>query len=156
MPVNVSVTDSRKIRELSEQLQKSGESALNLKSLIGQILDLDALPHKSPLLFLGYFAVLEALLTHKVKDTDTIDSITRQVKQKVILLNNRWFPPIDYGPFHGAKPERIWSTMYAYRSCLAHGGSPDFMNDLKQLGNREQALTLLKETVKERYTPSHD
>ncbi len=121
---------------------------MNLKHLTEQLLDLDALPYKSPLLFLGYFAILESLLTHQPKQTDTIDSITRQVKQKVMLLDNRWQPRIDYSQFGGNKPETIWTTMYSYRSCLAHGREPDFKGNLQLLGNTDRALELLKQTVK--------
>jgi hypothetical protein len=136
------------IKSLSDQIQKCDYPSLNLKRLLDQILDLDALPYDSPLLFLGYFAILESLLTHQPKKTDTIDSIARQVKQKVVLLDNRWSPRIDYGRFGGAKVETVWSAMYSYRSCLAHGGVPDFENDLQLLQGPDQALELLKQTVK--------
>jgi hypothetical protein len=133
---------------LHHQILASGENVENLKRFIAQMLDLDALPHKSPLLFLGYFAILESLITHQPRPTDTIDSITRQVKQKVVLLNNRWKPRIDYAPFGESKPDTIWKAMYSYRSCLAHGGEPDFKGDLQLLGNPDRALKLLKETVR--------
>ena len=102
----------------------------------------------SPLLFLGYFAILESLLTHQPKPADTIDSITRQVKRKIILLDNRWQPRIDYSPFPKSAPERIWSVMYSYRSCLAHGGDPDFKKELHLLVDGNSALRLLRQTVK--------
>src|SRR5262249_45744081 len=112
------------------------------------MLDLEALPHQSPLCYLGYFGILESLLTHQPRKTDTIDSITRQIIKKVALLDNRWKPRIDYGPFKGAKPETVWSAMYSYRSCLAHGGKPDFKNELQLLDNHEVALALVKQTTK--------
>jgi hypothetical protein len=39
--------------------------------------------------------------------------------------------------------------MYSYRSSLAHGGTPDFNGKFQLLGNGDQALELLKYTVKE-------
>lgn len=136
------------IRFLHEQYRTCDQSLISTGRLVEQLLDLDALPFESPLLFLGYFAILESLLTHKPKETDTIDSITRQVKQKVLLLDNRWQPRIDYSPFPESKPSAIWSKMYAYRSAIAHGAEPDFKTDLKLLGDSSRALKLLKETVK--------
>lgn len=124
------------------------DDSLGLRSIIEQMLELDSLPYYSPLLFLGYFAILESLLTHKPKSTDTIDSITRQVKQKLILLDNRWEPKIDYSSFGGSRPETIWSKMYACRSWIAHGGELDFENDLKLLRSGDDALSLLTQTVK--------
>jgi len=135
------------ISHLHEQYRAFDQSLVNVERLVEQLLDLDALPYESPLLFLGYFAILESLLTHKPKETDTIDSITRQVKQKVILLNNRWQPSIDYSPFQG-NPDAIWKKMYHYRSDIAHGAEPDFKGNLQLLGDSDRALKLLKETVK--------
>lgn len=123
------------------------EKVVNLRRVTEQMLDLDALPYGSQLLFLAYFAVLESLLTHQPRPTDTIDSITRQVKQKVLLLDNRWQPSLDYTPFHGSAPANIWSKMYAYRSSLAHGAEPDFKKDLHILGDADRAFKLLKQTV---------
>ncbi len=116
--------------------------------LTAQLLELDALPSDSPLLFLGYFAILESLLTHQPKPADTIDSITRQVKRKIVLLDNRWQPRIDYTRFPKNTPEKVWSVMYSYRSCLAHGGDPDFKKELHALVDSDSALRLLKQTVK--------
>jgi hypothetical protein len=76
---------------------------------------------------------MESLITHPPRPTDTIDSITRQVKQKVMLLDNRWQPRIDYRSFGENRPDTIWKTMYSYRSCLAHGAKPDFKGDLQLL-----------------------
>jgi hypothetical protein len=146
--VDITTSDVQSIRILHEQLQLSEHSVVNIKRLIQQILDLEALPPESPLRFLGYFAILESMLTHQPKKTDTIDSITRQIMKKVALLDNRWKPRIDYGSFQGAKPDTIWSNMYAYRSSLAHGGEPNFESDLQLLGDHTRASNLLKHTVK--------
>jgi hypothetical protein len=135
------------IKALYEQYRSRNIALTPIDRLVEQMLDLDALPADSPLLFLGYFAVLESLLTHKPKETDTIDSITRQVKQKVILLDNRWQPRLDYTSFQ-ATPDAIWKKMYHYRSDIAHGAEPDFKSSLSLLGNNGRALKLLKDTVK--------
>jgi hypothetical protein len=38
--------------------------------------------------------------------------------------------------------------MYAYRSLVAHGGTPEFTGGLKLLRDHDTALVLLKDTVK--------
>jgi hypothetical protein len=113
-----------------------------------QLVALKTLPHYSPLRFLGYFALLESMLTHLPNPEDRYDSITRQVKKKIALLNERWEPKINYGPFGGAAAEKVWSKMYEYRSQIAHGGIPEFTAGLSILVNAEQALSLIIETVK--------
>jgi hypothetical protein len=97
---------------------------------------------------LGHFAVLEALLTHPPKPTDPYDSITRQVKKKLALLDHRSQPGIDYSSFAEANRETVWAKMYAYRSTLAHGGAPTFDGDLQVLGSHDNALKLVKQTAK--------
>ncbi len=130
------------------RLRQNDDHVGGIRIIANQLRQLKALQHDSPLRFLGYFAVLESLLTHPPKPSDPYDSITRQVKKKIALLNNRWNPRIDYGPFGGLKPDAVWAKMYAYRSRLAHGGKADFSRELARLGNHEQALKLIKETVK--------
>lgn len=106
------------------------------------------MPYNSTLRFLGYFAILESLLTHPPKSSDPYDSITRQVKNKINLLNNRWEIKLDYSNFGEARDGTIWNKMYAYRSSVAHGGNPDFSGELSILGSHLNALKLVKETVK--------
>lgn len=146
--VEATEAEVRTIRDLLEKIKRFDHDGLALNAMIEQCVELEAFPQHSPLLFLGYFALLESILTHQPRKNDTIDSITRQIIKKVALLNNRWANPLDYSKFMGAKPETIWAAMYSYRSCLAHGGRPDFEKELRVLHDRWNALQLLKQTVK--------
>jgi hypothetical protein len=121
---------------------------VDVQLLALQLGQLKGLPHKSELRFLGYFAVLESLLTHTPKPSDPYDSITRQVKKKLALLDHRFPHSIDYAPFGGTSADVVWSKMYAYRSLVAHGGIPSFDGELQVLASHDAALTLIKETVK--------
>jgi hypothetical protein len=146
--VDVTPDIAENIAFVQDKLQACDQKLMNPTPLTEQLLELDALPYDSPLLFLGYFAILESLLTHQPRPTDTIDSITRQVKRKIVLLDNRWQPRIDYSPLPKSTPERVWSVMYSYRSCLAHGGDPDFKKDLQLLVDSDSALRILRQTVR--------
>jgi hypothetical protein len=145
--VEMTAATASEILNIHQAVKICDRSLVNVERLSEQMLGLDALPYESHLLFLGYFAILEALLTHAPNPKDTIDSITRQVKRKLLLLDNRWQPRLDYAAFAGGTPEKIWSQMYAYRSALAHGSEPDFKTELKLL-NTKSALTLLLQTVR--------
>lgn len=142
---SVTSDDVQEIVSINSQLQGS---ALQTKKLVFQLQNLKGLPHGSPLRFLGYFALLESILTHAPKPDDRYDSITRQVKKKLALLDNRWARRINYSPFSGLTAERVWALMYSYRSAIAHGGTSDFAGEFKSLKTAEHALTLVKETVK--------
>lgn len=146
--IEVSSDDIATIRAIHGQLQQNNDQLLNTKHLVAQLSQLKNLPHNSPLRFLGYFAALESLLTHAPKPSDPYDSITRQVKKKVSLLDHRWSRALDYSSFGGTAPDTIWTKMYDYRSLVAHGAVPEFTGKLAALGNHEATLKLIKETVK--------
>jgi hypothetical protein len=139
---------SRLICELVEQLSNRLPTALDIPRVIQQLLNLQALDADSDVTFLGYFSVLESLLVHKPDPKDPTDSITRQVKKKITLLDNRWSPKLDYSTFYAAKPEDIWVKMYELRSAIAHGDAPDFRKSLKGLKDRSNARLLLTRAVR--------
>ena len=146
--LDVSSKDVEEIKAVYARLQNPDSAfSADAKRLALQLRALKELS-SAPIAFLGYFAILESLLTHMPKPSDPYDSITRQIKKKLILLNNRWNPKIDYSAFGKASPESVWSKMYDYRSRLAHGGEPKFEGELKLLNSHDAALTLLRETVK--------
>lgn len=146
--LRITEENAAEIAAICAQLQQSAGKLIDSKSLARRVGDFKNLSSRSPLRFLGYFAILESVLTHVPKPTDPYDSITRQIRSKLALLDNRWSQQIDYSPFSGTSAERVWTKMYAYRSVLAHGGTADFKGDLALLGDHAQAYRLIKETVK--------
>lgn len=137
------------IRTIYKKWESYDHNVLDLQGPLRRFNELKAIPLKSPLRFLGYFAVLESLLTHAPKVTDPYDSITRQVKKKFALLNNRFDTPIDYTKFFGStSPETVWTKLYAYRSAVAHGALPDFKGELRALSTADNALLFIKEATR--------
>jgi len=146
--LSVGEPDVSEIVEIYGQLQRHAHPSIDIRRFTRELLQLDGIPRRSPLLFLGYFSLLESLLTHQPDPKDPMDSITRQVKSKVALLERRFKYPIDYGPFGGANSETVWTRMYDYRSRLAHGDVPDFDGKLAVLQSHPDALRLVKQTVR--------
>jgi len=146
--LQITEENANEIAAICVQIQQAAGAPIDSKGVARRVGDLKNLSSRSPFRFLGYFAILESVLTHVPKPTDPYDSITRQIKGKLALLDNRWSPKIDYSPFSGAAAETVWTKMYAYRSVLAHGGTPDFKRELALLRDHAQAYRLIKETVK--------
>lgn len=144
----VSEPELRDIALLHTSLAEYDSTLINVQQLATHVGNLKGLPHDSPLRFLGYFAVLESLLTHAPKPRDPYDSITRQVRNKITLLDHRWEPALDYRPFGDTSRDKVWTLMYGYRSALAHGSTPEFGGDLGLLGDHSRALNLLRDAVK--------
>jgi hypothetical protein len=87
--------------------------------------ELDVVPEHSRTKLLGYFGVVESLLSHAPAPQDPVDSITRQLKRNLILLDHRL--PVERGlglrDFPDVSgPEQVIGRLYSYRSALAHGG----------------------------------
>jgi len=76
---------------------------------------------------LGFFAIIESLLTHMPDPKDPTDSIGRQIKSKFILLNNRMDPKFDFEHWFGEiEPAKLLGKLYTYRSKIAHGAPVEF------------------------------
>jgi hypothetical protein len=145
---SVTRSDAEQMRKIYLKLAKHDNRTLNLDKVFKLVFELMDLPRFSPLQILGYFAVLESILTHAPNPDDRYDSITRQIKQKLALLNKRWNRPLDYSVFTGLSHDKIWSKMYAYRSAIAHGATPNFVGELSALGKAGNANLLISETVR--------
>lgn len=90
-------------------------------------------PSRNRLHVLGYFAILEMLLTHKPNDKEIGDSLMHQLKTKIDFISSRLTTKIDYSGISNTLPTaRIWNELYAYRSAIAHG---DHIDLSKKHGN---------------------
>jgi hypothetical protein len=141
-------SDGQQISDVYKKLEAHDHKILDLHRTIELVLELKDLPSFSPLQILGYFAILESVLTHQPNPDDRYDSITRQITNKLALLNKRWLPQLDYKSFGGATHDKIWPKMYAYRSSIAHGGIPDFKSQLCLLKTAMNANVLIRDAVK--------
>ncbi|MEV2219402.1 hypothetical protein AB0E01_05935 [Nocardia vinacea] len=101
------------------------EAYPEIAEALADFVELDGLAEQSRQKFLGYFAVIERLLTHNPKPSDPVDSLTTQLKRNVVLLDHRLpdHRKIGFDSFNGAKPDKVIANLYAYRSAVAHGGS---------------------------------
>ncbi len=144
----VTESGTAQVSEIYQQLKAHDSGVVNIRRVLLQIQDFESIRYGSAAQFLAYFGILESLLTHKPDPKDQYDSITRQVKKKLALLDNRWSPGLDYAAFRQAKPEVVWGKMYAYRSSLAHGDAPDFKKDLHVLASPDVAMELLRSAMK--------
>jgi hypothetical protein len=146
--LSVGNPEGSQINDVFRLMAEHDHRILELTRIGELLLDLKDLPHFSPLQILGYFAILESVLTHQPSPDDRYDSLTRQITNKLALLNNRWNPAFDYTPLGGTSHEKIWPLMYAYRSAIAHGVKLDFTKKLALLKNADVANALVIDAVK--------
>lgn len=119
------------------------ERAINLNSTLNQI------NQTSSLYILGLFMIIKMLITHKPNDKEIGDSLNHQIKTKIPFLSRRFYKPLDYSCFESSAPEKIWSSLYHFRSCIAHGSHVDFSKSpLKILKSNDTATEFLRFATK--------
>lgn len=108
----------------------------DISQIIYMFITLDNLPDSSVFKVLGYFAVIEGLLSHAPVCSDRMDSIQRQLIRNINLLNNRLKKinrEIEFSDFGETRTEKILTKFYAYRSAIAHGSNSE--SSLRDINN---------------------
>lgn len=111
---------------------------------------LKRVPKSNGLYVVGLFSIIESLITHAPRLTETLDSINHQVTNKCILMRKRYLRPVRSAErFGNVAEETLWKKLYTYRSRVAHGTSVEFDGDLQVLRNHESVIGFLADTVRE-------
>ncbi len=108
------------------------------------------IPNSSNLKIVGYFSIVEKLLTSR--KSIALNSINHQLTNKIPLINNRSNFPIDIlsdcKPTDKTTVQMVIEKLYTYRSNIAHGEQPDFKDNLQILKNSNNANNLIIELCK--------
>lgn len=159
--IDIVVHESRKETVLvkDEELKKLKNYYDNVDiEHLDYVLDLysssSTLFHESTLFTLSLFSIIESLIAHKPRLTETLDSITHQIKNKLFLLSKRFEQNIDKTEYFGEiNHEKLWMKLYGLRSDIAHGQTFNFESgnyvSLKSLKNANEYLDMVtKELIK--------
>jgi len=111
--------------------------------------ELGRLPLNQNLKILGYFSIVEMLVTHKPKLKESIDSISHQIATKYNLLLKKFERKVDFSEyFEAANSDKIWKKLYAYRSDVAHGNIASFSGEYTILKSPDVVNAFLNEIIK--------
>lgn len=148
--IRTSTQDLQQIGQNYRAIKKISEDQNRLTRAFKRFEDLKSLPRSSELIVLGLFSIIECLLTHAPKGSETGDSLTHQLKTKIPLVRKRFMRPLEYEMFFssGAKEETIWTKLYTYRSRVVHGEEVGIKGELEILRSRQDIISCLQETVK--------
>lgn len=144
---NLSYTGKIKINQIEELKQNINDFVINEREqkhlrLLYMFESLDTMVDSNPFKFLGYFSIIEGLLTYKPNNTDNLDSIQKQLIRNINLINNRVESSgrigIDYQFFNNSGLKKIFSKLYSLRSDIAHGSefNSAFQDVLKLTGKK--------------------
>jgi hypothetical protein len=124
--VRLTDTDVEQAGELvGAMLALDSDQFESIKRAVELFADLDYVPSFSPFWVLGHFIIWEALLTHNSDPSDPQDSLGRQLRRYIPLLEHRLIEagddPIDQAWAGGMKFDKVIGQLYGYRSKIAHG-----------------------------------
>lgn len=149
----VSTAELQKLKNLYNFIGSEQTKYENIEFVLELYSSSGSLNVDSTLLTLSLFSIIESLIAHKPRLTETLDSITHQIKHKINLLSKRFDNTIIYDDFFGEIGyPKLWAKLYGLRSDIAHGQKYDFSKDykiLKSVGNVNHFLDqVTKELIK--------
>lgn len=126
-----SITKFNKNKDNYEFIDKALQDYLNLQNI----------PEKSIYRILGYFSILELLLTSYKPNEN---SINNQLQTKINLVNNQAKNSINFREYFGDADtntlEIIIAKLYKYRNDIAHGNKSDFEKKLNIFKNKRSYI----------------
>ena len=138
-----------KVRSIYKLIKKFEDNDWDNKRL-RSFKEIESIKWTSPLRLLAYFIIWELLLAHKPDSKDPGDSITRQLKNKINLVNNRMSEKINFSGLiaEEIKLDTIIKKLYSLRSQIVHGDNPDYRRSLSILRGIENAESILREITR--------
>lgn len=150
----------------SDQIASIGNAYQSLKNLLPEykfidralrnLYDLRRIPEYSDLIIVGLFSIVESLITHHQRESETFKSIQHQITNKMILLRKKYFRPIPTDQyFSECNEETIWKKLYDFRSAVAHGSNAISFdnnkgdNKYQVLKSRDAVIAFVQNNVKE-------
>ncbi|KQA16694.1 HEPN domain-containing protein [Vibrio metoecus] len=104
----------------------------------------------SGLLTLSLFSIIESIVAHKPRLTETLDSITHQIKNKLNLLSKRFDHSVKHEEYFGEiGHSKLWGKLYGLRSDIAHGQRFEFEGQYAVLKSLENVNIFLDKVAKE-------
>lgn len=146
--IMVSIEELNKLKKYYNELTTLPEISMHA---LDMFYEASTLSINSELLTLSLFSIIESLITHKPRLTETLDSITHQIKNKLNLLSKRFDCAIEHRHYFGAVGfQTLLNKLYALRSDIAHGQMYSFTSgDYQLLRNLENVNKFLDEIVRE-------
>ena len=149
-PKHISKSKLSRVPEILSQMAGIAVSHGFIRRAISNFVELKRLPRRSDLEVVGLFAIMESLITHLPRLTESLDSINHQIANKIKLLTRRFTRPVESTRyFEGVYDGKLWKKLYAYRSAVAHGNNPEISGQFQVLRNADSVTSFLREIIKE-------
>ena len=146
---SISTDDIRLVSETYSAIKELPNEFEHISRAFKRFNDLWNIPASSELIVIGLFSVIESLLTHAPKLSESADSLMHQIRSKIPLVRKRFVRELDHRLIFGEiKEDNLWSKLYAYRSRIVHGEHATFDGELRILRDRRTVVHFLREATK--------
>ena len=147
--IDIDINEIISISKIYKQLKNNSDKYTFIKHSINNFNSLKYINYDSDLLLVGYFSIIETLVTHSPRLQESIDSISHQIVNKLNLLQKFFLRQINYNDyFENSNEDTIWKKLYSYRSDIAHGNIVDFNKKYILLKSNENIKFFLIEIIK--------
>jgi hypothetical protein len=140
----MSLADLQLANEIRGKLASLGEELEFIRHAAKMLKELRQVSFKSRLQVIGFFSIIETLVTHQPRLTESLDSINHQLTGKLRLLTNRMgcykLLTDAFGEHSDAK---LWKKLYGYRSAIAHGKPTSFEGEFSILKTDKNVVEAL-------------
>jgi len=145
----VSIEDLQLVSETYSLLKELPSEYEHISRAFHRFMELRDILRFSELAIIGMFSIIESLLTHAPQLTESADSLTHQIRNKIVLVGKRFVRAISHEVIFGEIGEdKLWSRLYAYRSLIVHGEHVAFTRELRILKDRKTVVNFLREICK--------
>lgn len=147
-PGQVAIEELKSIPTLLGLYEKLDPEFNFIHTAMKNFSQLRIIPNRSELIIVGLFSIIESLITHAPRLTESLDSINHQISSKIALLRKlyeRKIVPENY--FLHASEDGIWKKLYSYRSSVAHGTPVSFSGNLSVLKSRDSVVKFLENNI---------
>ncbi|PZU96362.1 MAG: hypothetical protein DCE90_09920 [Pseudanabaena sp.] len=149
-PEIITTAQIASIGELHKMYQNLPDQFNFVRIAVQNFSSLSDIPNGSDLVIVGLFAIIESLITHAPRLSESLDSINHQITNKIMLLRKRFSREVlPKGYFMDAGEDKIWKKLYSYRSAVAHGTPANFEGDHQILKDRVTVIKFLQDNIKE-------
>ena len=111
-PANLKPDHIKQLRQLVELCARVDEEFQFVLDALDSFNAMYRVSRSSNLCIVGYFSVIEALITHQPRLSETLDSISHQIRGKLVLLNKRFDRPVDPECFFDDASEIMSAWMF--------------------------------------------
>lgn len=141
--------DLDQIRRGFDSIKGLPREYIHIRRALGRFNGLRSLERRSEATVIGLISVIESLVSHAPKLTDSADSLSHQLRTKIPLLRKRFENALEHTSyFPGIQEEAAWKKLYDYRSKIVHGEDSQLTGDLKVLKDIRTVIAFLRETSK--------